>query len=302
MRPLLKILLVLFSLVSFFPCVPATSAEIEEWTGFGDDAYEFLLGMIPPAHRGDWIAFESMGRDYVVTATRVEGVGAEQRLTVVIEEHDDDGKVIDRREREIIPSQTAREMVDGHDRFVVSPNAATVKDKAAKGALVKTFISGEMKKEFIISPDVPFGGMRQFADGGDAVLVDFGWGDGYRTEDARLTFRQAADRVADALPASLEGEWCEYVSSGWDAGIIEKYHVTQGKSGIEGGERLVSIYGVDGNGWPHSFNRDTITATQSEYGEGFFDKPPYYAVSPECVSVKYSSPNTLFERAATSKE
>ena len=268
------------------PWFSAFGGEGEELTVSGEAAREFLLGMAPPVHRGDWAAFEADGRRTVAKVAEVEGTGSERKLVIDVEDLDGDGKATARERQEVILSEFVREFVAAHDRFAVSERTVTVKGEPITGAAITGFSNGQAKSEYALSAEVPLGEIVRNRHGSAMALIDFGWGDeAFRPEDLRLTFAGAARRVGDALPSPSDGEWCEYVLSGWDLGMIVKHHVTLGKNGRESGGHIVSTYGLDGEGRFHSLYRETVPRTQFPYGLEFFEKTPYYTVAPEIVSV-----------------
>lgn len=247
----------------------AFSGEAEEKRYPPESIREFLLGMSPPMNRGDWAAFQGNGRKTVASIVESAGEGSRQRLVVEIREYGADGEPAGVETRERIVSDAAAAIADRHEYFTIAPVTATIKGEPVRAALLRGFRDDRAEAEYTISSEVPLGEIvRHDANGSEATLVDYGWGDeAFHPAQTRLPFAQAAERIAAALPEPGEGEWGEYFAPGMPGNAVKRYHIACGVDGRTGG-RILSLYAVpDEDGHPVAFARMTTAEAREYYGE-----------------------------------
>lgn len=267
----------------------AFSGEPEEMRYSPETTREFLIGMRPPMNRGDWAAYQGDGRKTVATIVDAAGADSRKRIVVEIREYNAEGNVADVETQEIIVADAAQTIVNGHDSFSIVPVTATVKGEQIRAALLRGFRDNKTASEFTIAAEVPLGDLvRHYADGSKAELSDYGWGDeAYRPSQDRLSFAQAAERVAAALPEPAQGEWCEYFAPGFGGeDAVKQYLAVCGVDGRNDG-KMLSLYGIaEEGGYPIGGNRLTPEEVREQYGEGFFGNLEHFTISRETILVK----------------
>lgn len=281
---------ILFAACTFLYLAARTCAgetDALEFTVSGDAAYEFFVGMSPPLHRGDWVAFERDGGKIVATIMEAEGEGEERKIVIAVQEHDAKGKESEGGTQEVLLSEVTRKRADRHDHFVVAPRQVKVKGTTRLAASVKGFRDGVLDNEFTISPEVPLGEVIRHYNGPEVPLADFGWGEAlFRPEDMHLSFERMAEKIGAALPEPVEGEWTEYaVPTGMATGEFEKFHFTVGVSGIDG-NLTTSMYGVDKEGNSYRMDRLATAGIGTHFGKELLTPVDFFTVSPESITLK----------------